>query len=174
MLHPRHYLAPLLVLAAFLSGPIRADEAEPTEPRPPSVRNDESGDEDDGPPSTFAFAEFKKAVAKVQLPGFQRMPEISAEGDHGLILAGPDDTGLMIMAQRAGIGERFEKLAADKLTRFKHKGHDAFFAQLTDPEGEEMAFIIVKYPEHRMGLFISGKPVRPRGELMKLLGQVEM
>lgn len=136
---------------------------------------DESGesDEDLGPPSTLALPKFKAAVAKVQLPGLQRMPVISQDGDHGLILAG-GESGFTIMAQRAALGAQFELGAAGKLSRFKHKGHDAFFAQMTDPDGEEMAFILVKYPEYNMGLMVSGKPVQPRAELMKLLAQVEL
>lgn len=139
----------------------------------------ESGDtageseEDLGPPSTLSLAKFKAAVAKVQLPGMQRMPVISQDGDHGLMLAG-GESGFTLMAQRAALGAQFELGAAGKLSRFKHKGHDAFFAQITDPDGEEMAFILVKYPEYNMGLMVSGKPVQPRGELMKLLAQVEL
>ncbi len=135
--------------------------------------DDDEGDEDLGPPSTLPLAKFKAAVAKVQQPGLQRMPVISQDGDHGLILAG-DETGFTIMAQRAALGAQFEQLAAGKLSRFKHKGREAFFAQITDPEGEEMAFILVKYPEYNMGLMVSGKPVQPRAELMKLLAQVEL
>lgn len=136
--------------------------------------NDEAAEDDDGPASTLTFAQFKKAVAKVQMPGCQRMPEITADGDHGLILVGSDEKGYTIMAQRAGIGEKFEKGATGKLSRFTHKGHDAFFAQITDEDGEDMAFILVKYPEYRMGLFVTAKPVTTRQGLMMVLSQVEL
>ena len=142
--------------------------------RPGSDEEDGDADDDDGPPSTLPFAKFKQAVAKVQVDGFRRMPEMTTEGDHGLILADDDENGWTIMAQRAGIGAKLEKLAADKLSRFKHKGHDAFYARITDPEGEEMAFILVKYPEYNMGLFIAAKPVPDRAALMKMLAQVEL
>ena len=138
--------------------------------------NDEErgGGDEDGPPSTLSFAKFKQAVAKVGIEGFRRMPEITTEGDHGLILADDEDQGWTIMAQRSGIGAKLEKEAAGKLSRFKHKGHDAFYARITDPEGEEMAFILVKFPEYNMGLFIAAKPVAERDELMKVLAQVEL
>jgi hypothetical protein len=134
----------------------------------------EENDEDSGPPSTLPLAKFKAAVAKVQVAGCQRMPVISQDGDHGLILAGDEDQGWTIMAQRATIGEQFEAGAGAKAARFKHKGHDAFFARITDPEGEEMAFIVVKYPEYNMGLFITAKPATTRSELMKVLALVEL
>ncbi|HPO00711.1 MAG TPA: hypothetical protein PK879_08385 [Opitutaceae bacterium] len=140
----------------------------------PSGSDDANDDDDDGPASTLTFAQFKKAVAKVQMPGHQRMPEITADGDHGLILVGPEENGYTIMAQRAGIGEKFEKGAAGKLSRFTHKGHEAFFAQITDEDGEDMAFILVKYPEYRMGLFVTAKPVTTRQRLMMILSQVEL
>ena len=136
--------------------------------------NDEAAEEDDGPASTLTFAQFKKAVAKVQMPGCQRMPEITTDGDHGLILVGSDEKGYTIMAQRAGIGEKLEQSAAGKLSRFTHKGHEAFFAQITDEDGEDMAFILVKYPEYRMGLFVTAKPVTTRQRLMMILSQVEL
>ncbi len=137
--------------------------------------DEENGEaEDDGPPSTLPFAKFKQAVAKVQVSGFHRMPEITTEGDHGLILADDEDQGWTIMAQRSGIGAKLEEEAAGKLSRFKHKGHDAFYARITDPEGEEMAFILVKFPEYNMGLFVAAKPVAERDELMKVLAQVEL
>lgn len=131
-------------------------------------------DEDLGPPSTLPLAKFKAAVAAVQLPGFHRLPVISQDGDHGLLLADDDERGWTVMAQRAAIGEQFEKGAAGKLSRFKHKGRDAFYARMTDPEGEEMAFIVVKYPEYNMGLFVTAKPVTTRAELMKVLAMVEL
>ena len=138
--------------------------------------NDEErgGGDEDGPPSTLSFAKFKQAVAKVQIEGFHRMPEITTEGDHGLIMADAAESGWTIMAQRAGIGEKLEKAAAGKLSRFKHKGQDAFYARITDEDGEEMAFIVVKYPEYNMGLFITAKPVATRAELTKVLSQVEL
>ncbi len=37
-----------------------------------------------------------------------------------------------------------------------------------------MAFILVKYPEYNMGLFIAAKPVPDRAALMKMLAQVEL
>ena len=131
-------------------------------------------DEDLGPPSTLPLAKFKAAVAAVQLPGFHRLPVITQDGDHGLLLADDEERGWTVMAQRAAIGEQFEKGAAGKLSRFKHKGRDAFYARMTDPEGEEMAFIVVKYPQYNMGLFITAKPVTTRAELMKVLAMVEL
>ena len=136
--------------------------------------DEEEGDEDLGPPSTLPLAKFKDAVAKVQLPGFQRLPVISQDGDHGLLLADNEEHGWTIMAQRARIGEQFETGAAGKLVRFKHKGHDAFYARITDDEGEDMAFLLVKYPEYNMGLFVTAKPVTTRAELMKVLAMVDL
>ncbi len=130
--------------------------------------------DDDKPLSALSLAQFKEAVAKVQVDGFHRMPEMSEGGDHQLILVGPSERAFYIMAQRASIGEKFEKGAAGKLSRFVHNGREAFFAQLKDEEGEETAFIIVKYPEHNMGLFVSAKPMVRRAELLKLLAQVEL
>ncbi len=130
--------------------------------------------EDDGPPSTLTLAKFKEAVAKVQMEGFHRMPEMTEGGDHQLILVSPPERAFYVMAQRASIGEKFEKGAAGKLSRFTHNGHEAFFAQLKDEEGQTTSFILVKYPEHRMGLFISAKPAARRAELMKVLAQVTL
>ncbi len=174
MIQLRRYLTPFLALSVLLSIAARAEDADSAIPHPPGAHDDAGGDEDEGPASTLPLAQFKKAVAKVQLPGFHRMPEISADGDHGLVLADDKNQGWTIMAQRASIGAQFEKGAAGKLSRFKHKGHDAFFAQITDDDGEDMAFIVVKYPEHNMGLFITAKPVTTREELMKVLAMVEL
>ncbi len=161
----------LLVISAWWAAPAALAQAE-DEPELPAGVSEEA--EDDGPPSTLSLAQFREAVAKVQMEGFHRMPEMSQDGDHGLILVSPPERAFYVMAQRASIGEKFEKGAAGKLSRFTHNGHEAFFAQLKDEEGEEMAFIIVKYPEHRMGLFLSAKPVVRRAELMKLLAQVAL
>ncbi len=170
MLHRLRLVVALVVVALTPLAGVRAEEpAEAAHLAPPA-----EADEDNGPPSKLPLATFKAAVAKVQVAGLRRMPELSAEGDHGLILVGPDDTGLTIMAQRAGVGARLEKGAAGKLSRFVHKGHEAFFAQITDDDGEEMAFILVKYPEHNMALFITAKPIATRAELMKVLAMVEL
>lgn len=171
MLHRCRLVFVFVALALVSVAGIRAEESDEAERAPFAAA--EPG-EDDGPPSTLPLATFQAAVAKVKVERYQRMPELSFEGDHGLILVGPEEKGLMIMAQRAGIGAKLEKGAAGKLSGFKHKGRDAFFAQMTDDDGEAMAFIVVKYPEHNMGLFVSGKPVTSRAELMKLLAQVEL
>jgi hypothetical protein len=130
--------------------------------------------EDNGTAPTLTLAQFSKAVAKVQMPGFRRMPELAANGGLGLIMVGANESGLTIMGHSLSVGEQFEKEAAGKLSRFKHKGHNAFFAQIADEDNEEMAFIIVQYPEHQMSLMITGKPVMPRAELMKLLSQIDL
>lgn len=169
----RHLLLPLASLALFTSTVFAEDD----ETAPPTLAAQAAAAderEEAGPPPALTFAAFKRAVAKVQVPGFQRMPEISADGEHGLILVGPNESGFTIMAQSARIGDEFERGAAGKLSRFQHQGHDAFFAELTDDDGEKMACIVVRYPEHRMVLFIAGKPVKPREELMKLLAQVAL
>lgn len=172
----KHHALFLLIalLAASFTISARAEESDLPEHGLAAGRGAAEADEDEGPPSKLPFAKFKQAVAKVAMPGFQRMPEMTAEGDHGLILIGENGSGINIMAQRASVGEQFEKGAAGKLARFKHKGRDAFFAQITDDEGEDMAFIVVKYPEHNMGLFITAKPVITREELMKVLAQIEL
>ena len=165
----------LLLFPTLLTCVGRAEDSALADREVPGARSGLSfAGEDDGPPPTLTLAQFKKAVAKVQMPGFQRMPELAAGGGLGLIMVGQGESGLTIMGHGLSTATEFEREAAGKLSRFKHKGHDAFFAQLTDEEGEEMAFIIVKYPEHRMALMITGKPVTPRAELMKLLSQIEM
>lgn len=172
----RKLLLPLFVVSLLLTSVGCADDSDSAPPAPGSdgARVELGGDEDDGPPPTLTLAQFKKAVAKVQMPCFQRLPELAAGGGLGLILVGDNDNGLTIMGLGQRTGEQFEKGAAGKLSRFKHKGHEALFAQMTDGDGEEMAFIVVQYPEHQMTLLITGKPVTSRAELMKLLAQVEL
>ncbi|MBK8477331.1 MAG: hypothetical protein IPL39_13845 [Opitutaceae bacterium] len=162
------------MLPLLLTGVGRADDMASADRDSPAVRGGRDDSEDDGPPPTLTLAQFKKAVAKVQMPGFQRMPELAAGAGLGLILVGENESGVTIMGHGLRTGEQFEKGAAGKLSRFKHQGHEAFFAELTDDEGEKMALLIVQYPEHKMSLMITGKPVMSRAELMKLLAQVEL
>ena len=167
----------LLVFAALEGAPAALAQAT-DEPGRPAAEEYWMGvpvaRDDDEPPTALSLAKFKEAVAKVEVEGFYRMPEMSEGGDHQLILVRPPERAYYVVAERLGFGAKFEKSAAGKLSRFSHNGHEAFFAQLKDEEGEAMSFLFVKYPEHRMGLFISAKPVARRAELMKLLAQVEL
>ena len=121
------------------------------------------------------FAEFGTLVSKLHVSGYTVMAPESEDGGHTVNLIDTKGGAMGVTLLPLPIADGLEKNTALKVdSKFEHDGHPAFVGVLTDPKEGDASIIVVRYPERKLALQVSAKPVKTKEELMKLLGQIDL
>lgn len=129
----------------------------------------------DGTSVRLSFEEFREIAGKLHVPGYTTMAPESAGGGHLVNLIDTRGGALGVTILPLAIADGLEKSEALKVdSKFDHQGHAAIAGVLVDKDEGDSSIVLVRYPERKLAILVSGTPVKPKEELLKLLEQIDL